>query len=418
MRNRPRGAILVETALFVSATLVFMLGTIQIGVLGFLQLTTDSAAYFDARANVLTVAAGTLVQATHNAFSQIPVADIQPVALPAPTPTIPVDYGYNDPNPIVQGASAVQRHGGASMMQPAQLQTTVNVPGLANILGQSLGVTGTAIEAKWVECGPHFEIANTGCSLANPSANQQTNYFTNGENTPLYFVGFNYMQQCSLQGPWGVYSGSNPNSGTNAFYGVALTSFNGPGSSPPLATDTWGGPCANGNNNGNSSIGFIALGSAEFLDSTNWGDQSAGVSGPCDTSGGTNQSVFEAIAFHQRTFAAIAQYLAANPYQFDVEFQSQEADTVRNFNNQYGYFNSSVGLFSGTSGAGNVATPEAIQSFKNWEGFDDANHYPGNNDYWNTQVQTVYSWDVSVGQGQPPNDPTYTNPTHPEANCT
>jgi hypothetical protein len=68
-----------------------MLGTVQIGMLGFMQLTTDSAAYFDARANVLTVKAGTPEQNTNHAFPQIPASDITTAVVPAPTPSIPVD---------------------------------------------------------------------------------------------------------------------------------------------------------------------------------------------------------------------------------------------------------------------------------------------------------------------------------------
>jgi hypothetical protein len=67
--------------------------------------------------------------------------------------------------------------------------------------------------------------------------------------------------------------------------------------------------------------------------------------------------------------------------------------------------------------AGSVATPEQITSFKNWEGFDDATHGPGSNDIYNAAVQTVYNWDVPVSAGQPPNDPTYNNPTGPEIGC-
>ena len=438
MTIRVRGAVLAETALFVSAALVFMLGTIQIGVMGFLQLTADSAAYYDARANILTVSSGNPETDTHAAFHQIPAADIVPTVLPAPTPTIPVDYGYNDPDPTVRQNSAVQRHGGASMMQPAQMLSTVTLPGVAHILGKALAVNGSDIEAKWVECGPHFEIANTGCSLSNPTTSQQTNYFSNGENTPLYFVGFDYMETCSLMaaGPWGLYTGANatiPSSSTNPY---GLSSFNGPGSPPTgLAGGNpgpWGGPCASGSNNGNSYIGFSALGTAEYLDNVNWNDTSAGISGPCDTSAqpnaGTNQSVFEAIAFHQRTYATIAQYFQNNASLENVELYSYEADPTVNKNNLFGaYCNTScggsitAGGLAGSPGsatAGSISTPEAITSFAQWEGFDDASDYPGGpSDQYNQAVQTVYSWDLPVGQGQPPNDPTYNNPTFPEKGC-
>jgi hypothetical protein len=439
---------MVETALFVSATLIFMLGVIQIGVLGYLQLTTDAAAYYDARANVLTVTSGTPEQATNTAFPQIPVADIVPQVLPAPTPTIEVDYGYNDPNPTVRANSASNRHGGASLMQPEQLQTTINVPGLMHILGNALGVNGVATEAKWVECGTHDDIANEGCSLASPGPDSQNNYITQGENTPPYFVGFNYMQDCALAQPWGVYTGqgdsaldwSNPiatpdgttSAGSGTYYSI-FGSWNGAqpsspggaygGAPPSSATYTWS-QCANGATSGNENIGFIAMGVGGFLDSTNWSDTSPGVSGACASSNGTGQSVFEAFAFHQRTYATIAEYLQANPYQPYVEINSQEADSTSNPNNNVAFFGL-AGAWHNTAGSGNIAIPEAITTFGTgnssgfgWEGFNDSSHYYGNTDTWNAAVHTVYSWDVSVGQGQPPNDPTYSNPTTPEAGCT
>ena len=428
---------MVETALFVSATLVFMLGIIQIGVLGYLQLTTDAAAYYDARANVLTVSSGTPEQATNNAFPQISIANIQPTAVPAPTPSVAVDYGYNDPSASVRATSQSNRHGGASMMTPEQLQATVDVPGLAHILGKSLGVNGVAIEAKWVECGTHDDIANEGCSLASPGPYSQNNYFTQGENTPPYFVGFNYLQECSLNGPWGEYTGQGDSSldwqnpaasyASGSDYLAYFASFSG---APPSGlTVDWsnsGTPCANGSNSGNPNISFLALGVAGFLDSSNWSDTSPGVSGASST--GTGQAVFEAFACHQREYATIGEYLEANPYQPLVEWQSQEADPTQNPNNQVGlltnlYDNGNGGAFaagypSNSSGAGTIAIPEIIQSFASWEGFTDNTHYSAHNDIYNGAVQTVYGWDVSVNAGAPKTDPTYSDPTSPEKGCT
>jgi hypothetical protein len=408
--TRNRGAVLVETALFVSAALVFMLGIIQIGVLGFLQLTTDAAAYFDARANVLTVSAGTPEQATNLAFPPIAPGDIVAVAVPAPSPTIPVDYGYNG-TAVQQASAQVQRHGGAAMMQPEQEQSTVSVPGVAEMLGQSLGVNGQAIEPKWVECGTHDDIAGAACSLASPPPNSQNNYFTQGENTPPYFVGFDFMQQCAGQvQPWGVYTGANPQT-----YGDGWTSKNGGGGGGTVGADWDQGPCANGGNNGNSSIGFIAMGTAEFLDSTNWGDKTAGIGGACDPLGGQSQSFFEAAAYHQRVYATIALFLETYPQQYMLELQSQEGDSKVNPDNQFASWNVQ-GQYP--AGSGNIAIPEHITSFANWEGFVDSADYPGTGDQYNKAVQTVYSWDVQIGQGNPPSDPTYNNPTHPDLGCT
>jgi hypothetical protein len=460
--TRIRGSVMLETALFVSAALLFMLGTMQIGGLGFLQLTSDGAAYFDARANVLAVTSGTAENATHLAFTQIPAADIQPTAIPAPTPTVPVDYGYNSSSSTEQSASAVNRHGGASMLQPVQEQSTVAVPGLMHILGKSLGVDGTAIEAKWLECDPHFDVSNAAsCSQSNPSATQQTDYFSNGEHTPPYFVGFNYLEQCALgaSGPWGLYTGSNENAAN--YSGFPITSFNGPGS-PPSGVTPWNGPCSSGQNYNDSSIEFIAMGSAEYLDAANWQDSSPGASGACDTSKlpnpGTAQGVFEAAAFHQRQYAIIGEFLSyslQNGGLGYVELSSYYADPQVNKQNLYGAYVGTTygaGKYTGSPGnavAGNVATPETVDTFANvtnssgmyagtvapgysgssftspgWEGFDTATYYPGDgrggigqSDIYNVAVQTVYGWDRPIQQGQPPSDPTYNNPTYPEFGC-
>lgn len=468
-----RGAVLAETALFVSAALLFMLGTIQIGVIGFLQLTADSASYLDARENVLTLANGmTPEQYTNQTFPQIPIPNISATILPAPTPSIPVDYGWNDPSPSVQADSAYNRHGGASMLQPEAMQVTVNVPHLVNVLGQGLGVQISSTESYWTECGTHFDIANVGCSLPSPPANSQNNYFSLGENTPPYLVGFNYMQQCTLAPPWGYYTGSDATAakhpGSNGLY--LGGSFNN--SSSPNAAWNSSSPCASSAaNTGSESFGYIALGTAEFLNAANWSNTGAsgssgagaGISGPCDPAASaanssygqeaTDQTVFCAIWWHQHVYADLAVYFAQYPYQNTPEYYSQmyanstgttSGTWTYNQGNQFGAYsyangnvamkkNPSVGTgynaFGGTGApqgngtdATNVAIPENVLTFESWEGFDDPDYGPGyyasgapvaTPDRWNADVQTIYSWDIPVSAGDPPSDPTYNNPTHP-----
>jgi hypothetical protein len=452
---------MAETALFVSAALLFMLGTIQIGVVGYLQVTSDSAAYYDSRAHVLGVASGSPEQATYTKFPQIPIPDMTAAIVPAPTPSIPVDYGYNDPNPAVQTASATQRHGGASMLQPAEELVTVSVNGIAHILGNALGTNAEIAEPLWQECGTHFDVANVGCSLTNPPSDSQDNYFTQGENTPPYMVGYNYMQECNLSPPWGV--------NTTAFPQASMTypPLNNPNYTVPVPgpSPAWQGPCSNGSNNGNSYIGYISEGTAEFLDTTNWSDTGpgsgsgqtgAGIEGTCDQGGpaaeaspsdsGQGQNVFEAVAYHQRTYSAIAQFLQSHPYLWQLELYSQLYDTSFNDDNnfvvyynmpnheqplvsQYNFTYSGQQLGTGIL-PGQIAIPEplatgtASPTYQNWEGFDDAQNGPGvtnsttgTQDYYNSLVQTVYSWDKVVAGGDPVNDPTYNNPTLPDANC-
>jgi hypothetical protein len=441
---------MAETALFVSAALLFMLGTIQIGVIGYLQVTSDSAAYFDSRAHVLGVASGSPEQATSTLFPQIPAPNMTALIVPAPTPTIPVDYGYNDPNPNIQQASAVQRHGGASMLQPAQELVTVSLNGVAHILGNALGTYSEVAEPMWQECGTHFDVANVGCSLSNPPADSQTNYFTQGENTPPYMVGYNYMQVCNLTFPWGINSTNLP--------AQSIPALNT--ASTPNGT-TWQGPCSNGSNNGNGDIGYISEGTAEFLDVTNWsdtgpgggsGNTGAGIEGACDPNGAAaeaspsdsvpSQNVFEAVAFHQRIYSAIAQYLQSHPYLWQQELNSQLFDyTAANYNNSFiKYGNTIAGDYQFTytgqrygngQPAGQIAIPEPLATasanptFKNWEGWVDPNNGPGLTnsttgitDYYNWLVHTVYSWDKVVAGGDPVNGATYTNPTLPDNGCT
>jgi hypothetical protein len=438
-----------------------MLGTIQIGVIGFLQLTSDTAAYFDARTNVLGTSNGLTPEVTtNNYFPQIPAPDISATVVPAPTPTIPVDYGYNDPSASVRANSPYQRHGGASMLQPASEQVTVSVPGLTHILGQALGVTTvTGSESYWEECGTHFDIANVGCSLASPPANSQTNYFTDGENTPPYMVGFNYMEQCTLGPPWGYYTGANGNgpSYVNSANGSGTLggAFNQTGSSNYTNQYShWNpnAPCSNGSNQGNGNLTYIAMGSAEFLDSTNWSNagsgsgNGSGISGPCDTSSGgssgqeaSDQTVFCAIWWHQRVYADLAQYFAQYPYQYYIELYSTVYDNsngslVVNPASQFGtnatsyylFGNLIAGLAGNGTDAGKVSTPEAILTYEDWEGFDDLNYGPGYYsgsaplaipDRWNNDVHIIYSWDLPISAGAPPSDPTYNNPTNPLNGC-
>src|SRR5271165_5015655 len=96
--NAIRGAALVETALVVGVVLVMVLGAVQIGVIGYLQMTADAASFVNAHQNVVGVSSGSPASATSQVFPQIASSDITTTVLPAPSPTIYVDYGYNDPD--------------------------------------------------------------------------------------------------------------------------------------------------------------------------------------------------------------------------------------------------------------------------------------------------------------------------------
>jgi hypothetical protein len=263
--------VLVETALVVGVILTILLFSLQVGVLGFLQLTVDAASYMDAHLVSVGVAASmSPQQATSRIFPQIAPAQIVSTVAPAPSPSVPVDYGYNDPNPAVQAASATHRNGGASMMEPTLETATVAKPGMLSLFGKSVGVTGESIDALWLECGIHANVSNTstGCSPGAAST-FQGNYFTNGEHTPPYFVGFDFLHRCTDAQPWGTCS--------------------------------------------STGINFMALGTAEYLKApvgSQTGNWSAGLPG---IGGTANNNTFGLATCHQRAYAIVAATLAAYP---------------------------------------------------------------------------------------------------------
>ncbi len=241
-----------------------ILGSVQLGIVGYIQMTADAAAFLSAHQQVV---GDTQLQAENVAssvFPQMALGDFTATAAPAPLPTVYVDYGYNDPNPLIAANSINNRHGGASMMEPSQLTSQVNKTGVASILGVPLSVEGSMIEPQWMENGAHFDVANSA-NYGQAGANFQVNYFSNGENTPPYFVGFNYIENCADGQPW-------------------------------LPAQTG---CL-------QPVQFRALGVAEHLDDSDW----TLPNGEINTSSGN--VAFVQVACHQRVFAQLATFFANN----------------------------------------------------------------------------------------------------------
>ncbi|HMD01878.1 MAG TPA: TadE family protein [Candidatus Baltobacteraceae bacterium] len=262
-----RGAALTETALVVGVVLILILGAVQLGVIGYVQMTADAAAFMDAHENVIGIGSqySSAEAATAGVYPNITVGEISESPAPAPVPTVYVDYGYNDPNPIIRAASASNRHGGASMMEPTQLTSVVQKPNVISMLGIPLSVESYMVEPQWLENGVHFDVANSD-NYGQAGANFQVNYFTQGENTPPYYVGFNFQEDCTDTQPWSA-SGS--------------------------------GGCL-------SPVQFRALGVAEHLDDSDWKNLTNGISGSWPS------TVFQQVACHQRYFATLAQFFANN----------------------------------------------------------------------------------------------------------
>ena len=362
--SRERGAVLVETALILSTALTLMLFTVDVGILGFMQVSADAASFFDAHENVIGMKTGTPESYTAGLFPIIKQGDMTTTVIAAPTPNVEVNYGYNPPpGQTPDPNSANTRHGGVSMMQPVQIQVSVSPSPFFNIAGADVGVSSKFIEPRWTECGPHYNVANEDSACGDPSAPPNSAVsLANGENTPPYYVGYNLMMHCEDAQPWG--------------------------------------DVANSYEAGCQKTNFVALGVASYLDVDNWNAVLPGVSGTYGT------SVFQAAAFHQRVYAHIAQFFASYPKLFPL----------------YNTYSNSLLAQMGAPYLGAPPTA-AYQNDQGWSGFRLSNQ-PANilqNDPLGIDeaIQCVYNWDEIISSGFPPG--TYKEPgdvpLYPEKQC-
>ena len=373
-----RGAVLVETALVVGVILTMLLFSIQVGVLGFLQITVDAASFVDAHLVSVGVANGTTPeQATSKIFPQVAPSLIASTVAPAPSPSVPVDYGYNSTNAAEQSASITHRDGGAAMIEPTLETATVTKPNILSMFGKSVGVRGQSIEAVWLECGIHANVSNSagGC---NPGAAStfQGDYFSAGEHAPPYFIGFDYLHHCTDAQPW-------------------------------TACSTTG-------------VNFLALGTSEFLHAAagpqvgNWANAQPGAGGLAGT------STFSLMACHQRVFALIAAYFS----QFTTLTQYYSAPSLNPV--AAGFSNGAVVFYSLWGYAPNTY-PNVMTTRSGMNDFSLGPPLPENitgtvqnfDVATDQNVDNVYGWDVKVAQGVAPGGTLSVGsiPTTPQRNC-
>ncbi len=367
-----RGAIIVESAIVTASVLTLVLGMLEMGLLGFLQITVDAGAFLNAHQNVIGVddALGP-ADATHEVFPQIQTTAISNSVQTAPSPTVPVDYGYNG-TADEQAVASTNRHGGASLLQPYQEQTAITQTPFS-FLGNAFTVHSQAREVDWLESNVTWDASNANYGGAYAAGNNalNANVFTEGENVPLYYMSLDFVYHCATSGAWGV--------------------------SPK-------GVCPNQDT--------LSLGTGEFLDNLNWSNGTAGVGGPVNSTGpGGTTGTFEAAACHQRMFATLAYFfenLAENNYGNSAGFASDPLNYIETTYNPY-YYN----------GAGSTGYQNFSASNVSFFG-----QYPNGGTFHEldaiaTQtVRTIYSWDVEHFQGQGGQGGIGNNPLHPTAGCT
>jgi hypothetical protein len=368
---RARGAILAESAVAAASILTLMFGMIDFGLVGFLQITVDAGSFLDAHETVLIATNQTNGTADPNAyttgiFQQINPSSIQaPVQTqPNPVPTVYVDYGYN----TAASPDPTQRHGGAAMMMP--YNERVNIQQTAfSFMQQQFNARSSSTEPLWTEVGSHWDVNNIGYtqSPASAPAGFNSNYFTQGDNTPLYYTGFNFMQTCPGQNmPWTTCSASS------------------------TATAT-----------------YVGLGVAEYLTNFNNSFTQTGISGAAPSgsgvwpgSVGSATGIFEAVACHQRSYASLAADFAAfeaaagsaantGPY-----IQSTFTVAKNNGGNLYNYFaitppGSVAPDFCSAAGTSTASCGATSLSGGLKTAARDATN----------QVQEIYDWDYYPSEG-------------------
>jgi hypothetical protein len=288
--------------------------------------------------------------------------------LTAPSPTVPVNYGYNG-TPAQQAASSNSRHGGASILQPYLTQTTITQTPFS-FIGNPFRVHSQASEAYWLESDATWDAANVNYGSAYAAGNnaQNANVFKEGENVPVYYMSLDYVYHCATPGGWGHTS-----------RGVCPTQ------------DT------------------LSLGTGEYLDNINWSNGTAGVGGPVGSTGpGGTTGTFEAAACHQRQFATLAYFfenLAENNYGNSAAFAGDPLNYIETTYNPYYYNQSGYTDFSSTSASffgqwPNGATSHSLDTIAT------------------QSVRTIYGWDVEKSNGQSGQGSVGQNPLHPTLGCT
>lgn len=192
MRSQ-RGAAIVETALSVTVGLLFVFGGLQLGIIGYQQVSADGAAFISQHVGDQF---GDGYSAATATYSTVHKSDLNYSPHPSATPSGQmIDYGY---------ANTSNRHGGATVTGAVSVETVARrqmnyaLPFVSQFLGTTL--QGDAVSQFQAQEGPGWNVAgalNPDQLLADSASWTWTN-----DTTPPYFVSRNYMMRCMNTYPW------------------------------------------------------------------------------------------------------------------------------------------------------------------------------------------------------------------------
>jgi hypothetical protein len=216
-----RGSALPETAIILTATLALIFGVIQIGMIGYLQIQCDGAAFIAAHEYSLGNAS----------YAQVAARPFPLMGTPLATPN-PPDVA-SSAIPVTYSQLPTAREGGVSILMPNHWQATVNI--VSSLGSWITNLHGSAIEPNYLVSNPAYDNADAGYA-GNPAPAGAT-FFGSTEDTPDYYVSSHRILIC--RAPWLPSWSICPNPSVN--------------------------------------LSLRSLGTAEFLDVDNWARTTSGV---------------------------------------------------------------------------------------------------------------------------------------------
>jgi len=185
-----RGAALAETALVLTATLAMFFGIIQIGVIGYLQLMVDGAAFVAAHEYALGNSA--YLTSAQRPFPFIGTPYIDQNA--ADNTNVPVNYNTSQ---------TTAREGGVSLVRGSRWQATVQRNAPTGLLGVGVGkfsaitIHGSAIEPYNAVSNSVYDVGGSGYG----GATTPTDYYNNVQNAPYNYISLEIMKYCQSYSP-------------------------------------------------------------------------------------------------------------------------------------------------------------------------------------------------------------------------
>ena len=195
-----RGAALAETAATLTTIFILLLGTLQIGLVGYYQLTADGAAFLAAHESVLgldqTAAIPTIVASP---FPQIAHGSLTFQTLLPEQTQVPTNYNLSDPS---------NRYGGVSLTRAIHLAAAVTFSGLPGLIAFThLGspiVSASFIEPQMLYTAHHYNVAgtdynSTAASIGDSPYNQTLQQ--GNSNVPPFTFGLHSIAWCPIPIP-------------------------------------------------------------------------------------------------------------------------------------------------------------------------------------------------------------------------